>query len=371
MLLNTLKRFVREDDGMEMVEWAIVGVVFAVAAAAFWSDLADAINTALDDVEDCVDGTGCPAAPSDSVSLYRRSGRAISPDDNGYTDGNMSWPQGTFSDRKGNIWIANCGNDSVTFYPRGRHNRAINLVIPSTDDVKPFSIGIDIQGNAWVTGSHNNSVTIFSPDQELVEYKQDDGQLKRPMGVVSDSTGNMWISNSDWMDMACPQSATPDLGPGTDPSVAMYMNDADRTPHPGSPFTGGGLSLPWGIAVDGNDTVWVANFGFPFDTGDPDITPPWTDLNRVSHFCGTDPSKCPPGKQSVGGAISPNVSGYTSDALVRNTGIAIDLSGNVWLTNNWKEIPVQKNPGGNSIAVMIGAAKPVKTPLIGPVKAFH
>ncbi len=60
MLLNTIKRFVREDDGMEMVEWAIVGVVFAVAAAAFWSDLAGAINLALDDIEDCVDGTGCP-----------------------------------------------------------------------------------------------------------------------------------------------------------------------------------------------------------------------------------------------------------------------------------------------------------------------
>jgi hypothetical protein len=44
---------------MEMVEWAIVGVVFAVAAAAFWDDLATAINTALDDVESCVDGTGC------------------------------------------------------------------------------------------------------------------------------------------------------------------------------------------------------------------------------------------------------------------------------------------------------------------------
>ena len=28
-----------------------------------------------------------------------------------------------------------------------------------------------------------------------------------------------------------------------------------------SPFTGGGITLPWGIAVDGNDTVWVFNFG--------------------------------------------------------------------------------------------------------------
>jgi Flp pilus assembly pilin Flp len=65
MLLNTMKRFVREDDGMEMVEWAIVGVVFAVAAAAFWSDLAGAIDTALNDIETCVDGSGgcATAAP--------------------------------------------------------------------------------------------------------------------------------------------------------------------------------------------------------------------------------------------------------------------------------------------------------------------
>ena len=59
MLWNTLSRFVREDDGMEMVEWAIVGVVFAVAAAAFWGDLAGAINLALGDIESCVDGGTC------------------------------------------------------------------------------------------------------------------------------------------------------------------------------------------------------------------------------------------------------------------------------------------------------------------------
>ena len=51
MLWHTLKRLVREEDGMEMVEWAIVGVVFAVAAAAFWTDLATAVDGALLQVE--------------------------------------------------------------------------------------------------------------------------------------------------------------------------------------------------------------------------------------------------------------------------------------------------------------------------------
>ena len=50
-LWNLVKRFVREEDGMEMVEWAIVGVVFAVAAAAFWGSLAGSIDTALNSIE--------------------------------------------------------------------------------------------------------------------------------------------------------------------------------------------------------------------------------------------------------------------------------------------------------------------------------
>ena len=51
MLWHIVKRLVIEQDGMEMVEWAIVGVVFAVAAAAFWGDLATAIDAALGKIE--------------------------------------------------------------------------------------------------------------------------------------------------------------------------------------------------------------------------------------------------------------------------------------------------------------------------------
>ncbi len=51
------KRFLAEESGMEMVEWAIVGTVFAVAAAAGWSTLADAVNTAIGNVESEVSGS--------------------------------------------------------------------------------------------------------------------------------------------------------------------------------------------------------------------------------------------------------------------------------------------------------------------------
>jgi Flp pilus assembly pilin Flp len=41
---NLIARFVREEDGMEMLEWAIVAVVFAVAAIGAWQ----AVQTLID-----------------------------------------------------------------------------------------------------------------------------------------------------------------------------------------------------------------------------------------------------------------------------------------------------------------------------------
>ena len=58
---NAIKRFVASEDGMEMVEWSIVGVVFAVAAAFFWSELATRIDSALGLIENQIDPGG--AAP--------------------------------------------------------------------------------------------------------------------------------------------------------------------------------------------------------------------------------------------------------------------------------------------------------------------
>jgi Flp pilus assembly pilin Flp len=51
---GTFEKLIRGEDGMEMVEWAIVGVVFAVAAALFWGDLATNIDAALADIESMV-----------------------------------------------------------------------------------------------------------------------------------------------------------------------------------------------------------------------------------------------------------------------------------------------------------------------------
>ena len=52
--MKLFKQLLLNDDGMEMIEWAIVGVVFAVAAAAFRGTLAGSVDTALTSISGTV-----------------------------------------------------------------------------------------------------------------------------------------------------------------------------------------------------------------------------------------------------------------------------------------------------------------------------
>ncbi len=49
---NLITRFVREEDGMEFVEWALVATLFALAGSFAWGTLASTISGALGDVGD-------------------------------------------------------------------------------------------------------------------------------------------------------------------------------------------------------------------------------------------------------------------------------------------------------------------------------
>jgi len=308
------------------------------------------------------------AAPSDSVSLFRPDGTAISGPD-GYTQGNISWPMGTVSDHHGNIWVANCGNDSVTKIPRGDPTHAINIPLgpappPGEPQIKPFGAVIDAKGNLWTTNNRSNTISVVSPDGVLIETLSGtyNGRtvLSHPIGNALDSKGNVWVANSDWLDAPCPTNSM--LGTAANPSITLFRAK-ERTPYPGSPFTGGGVNLPWGITVDGDDTVWVFNFG-TVPPGMPSDLP-----TGISRFCGINTKTCPPG-MNVGDPISPDT-GYRTDALQRTTAGAVDPSGNLWLTNNWKiDANPFMNPGANAVVIAVGAAAPVQTPLIGPPVPF-
>jgi Flp pilus assembly pilin Flp len=44
---NAFVRFIKEEDGIEMLEWAVVAALFVGGGALIWGDLSDAVDTSL------------------------------------------------------------------------------------------------------------------------------------------------------------------------------------------------------------------------------------------------------------------------------------------------------------------------------------
>lgn len=319
-------------------------------------------------------GNGCMFTPEEqdaraqSVSKFSPNGNPISPSTVGNDLGGfmgagntINYPQGTVSDQEGNIWIASCNSDSVTQFPQGVPEEA--FVIQKTDNgdetivVAPFDIAIDPDGNAWVSGNESFNVAKFDPDGNLLVNVSGEEAMEagfnKPMGVATDGFGNLWVANSGFITIPCDGNDVPNLieiialtfDPDfMNPNASLIKVTSDGKPES---FKGGGLLIPWGIAVDGSSNVWLSNF----------------DGNTVSYFCGEDTSNCPPGVET-GDPIAPI--GYFFNGLKRSTSVEIDPSGNVWATNNWENLAIPANPGGDAMVVFIGAASPVAAPLIGP-----
>ena len=292
---------------------------------------------------------GCRNEPPHlSVSEFTPEGQPLSPDQTptspgGFTQGGIFWPQGTVSDRQGNIWIANCGNDTVTRYAHGDPNAFTSLTGLGLE--KPFDIAFNRRGQAFVTGNGNNAVAMLNRDGIPARSPITSGGLNKPLGIAADTRGNMWVTNSGVINMTCPGKASAKLTANF--SITMISSNGARVRN----FTGGGLKVPWGIAVDGNDNVWIANFAG----------------QRVAEFCGIKPVNCPLGTRT-GQPISP-ATGYGFNGLDRNTGLQIDPAGNIWICNNATtfDLPTPvRNLGGKQIVVYIGVAGPLQTPLIGP-----
>jgi streptogramin lyase len=326
--------------------------------------------------------------------LDLNTGRPLSPETGYNFGGQLGAMQGIITTPNGDVWALDNDKDQIVYLPKGDATKGRILgrtvdgkPVDGTLQVKtPFHLAVDQQDRIWVTNSGSNTVTRFpaSDPGKAEQIKVGYG----PRAVAIDSLGNAWINNTighpDTMeklafveeklkskveglfeDSASKANAQTKMWialydllvkyPGGD--VSMVRPDGTVLP----PFDGGkSIIAPWGIAIDGNDNVWVAN-----STG-----------RSVTELCGARPENCPPGKKT-GDPISPP-GGYIGGQKII-TDVAIDPAGNVWVANNWdrpdegmKEVPapaLSTRFGANGTVVFFGLAKPVHTPLIGPPPA--
>jgi DNA-binding beta-propeller fold protein YncE len=248
-------------------------------------------------------------------------------------------------------------------------------------------LAVDHQDRIWITNGNSDTVARFpSADPGKAELFK---VGLSPKGIAIDSAGNAWVNNfigdpglREKLELlaqkgiAFGKNLIDPKTSGADPQIALFHNlydiavanpggdvtllRPDGSEAPGSPFNGGAsINAPWGIAVDGNDNVWIANGGG----------------HSVTELCGVRVETCPPGHRT-GDPISPPQTGYRGHGLQILTDVAIDQAGNVWVANNWDlaqqgflqdpDPALSTRFGGNGFVVFFGLAKPVVAPLVGP-----
>lgn len=231
----------------------------------------------------------------------------------GEYSGGVSWPIALAADPNGNLWVANywsSGGETVTLLNSAGTPLSGSSGWGAGKLVLPTTIAVDANHNAWVGGQDGNSFVsrVAADGSSTVNYPCCNG----PSGIAADSNGNLWISN-------------------------FYGNDVSVLTTAGvlsaSGITAPSMAYPQGIAIDGAGNVWVANYY----------------SGTLAELAGADSG-------SVGSVLSP-ASGYGTDASLQKTyAIAIDASGNLWVSNF----------GNSTLTQFIGVAAPVKTPLAGP-----
>jgi hypothetical protein len=172
--------------------------------------------------------------------------------------------------------------------------------------VSGMETGIVVDDYIWLVNSTGTLTKMGETGTVIISPIGTAGPAAGFGGVAFDNSGAIWSVNN---------------------GVSGVLHTTN-TGGSAATYTGGGVNLPVGIAIDGSGQAWVAN----------------TD-NTLSVF------------SNAGGPISPS-SGYesatTHSASPLNTpsGIAIDSSGTVWVTDK----------GNGTVTKIFGAATPVVSP---------
>jgi len=251
-------------------------------------------------------------------------------------------------DQAGNVWAANEGNDSVSKCSSSGAPLS-GSGYTATGLKAPYALTLDGNGNVFTVNGNNTMTKLSSSGVEAGQFQQ--GALDFPYAVAVDRSQNVWVANYGYSNAVSklsnggtPAAANGYTGGGVSGAVGIAIDAGgnawvasfdhavlSKLSAAGSPLSGSGYTLPAGAAsilVDGDNTVWTANSD-----------------GSISRFSNTGTAITPP-------------TGFVSDGATAEVGIAIDLSGNVWTSDNYV----------NSLFEYIGAAAPTMVPLQVAVK---
>ena len=335
---------------------------------------------------DANDRVWATSTSGQTISLFDKNGKPLSPPEGYNFGGKISTMQGIIVTPNGDVWALDFGDDKVVYMPKGDPTK-VKFYCQSTDGKPnkdspcklkgPFHLAIDQQDRIWITNALGDTVTRFpASDPSKVEVFPTGGHSGKGMAI--DSKGNAWITNTAGsgltletklrllalkltdrpltaLDHAALQDVLDHPGLG---SVSMLRPDG--SPAPGSPFNPGSIWGAWAVSIDGNDHAWISNFA---------------PGGGLTELCGARTETCPAGMKT-GDPISPP-GGYKGGGMQLLVDASIDPAGDVWVSNNWQDPAscygkpdegVSTRCGGQASSFSTVLAKPVRAPQIGPAQ---
>jgi serine/threonine-protein kinase len=265
-------------------------------------------------------------AGSDSAGFVNGLGRAA----------RFNHPFGVAVDAAGNVYIADQGNSVIrkmdaatqvtTFAGIPGVTGSVNGADTIASFFKPFGVAADAAGNVYVADAGNNVIRVITPAGLVRTFAgtgaqgradgPDTATFNSPLGVAADGSGNLYVADygNDVVRKISPAGAVSTLA-GT--GAIGADNGAG---------TAATFDLPEGVAVDASGNVYVADNG-------NNLIRKITPTGIVSTLAGS------------GTAGSANGTG-TAASFNSPFGVAVDAAGNVYVADSGNNLIRKITPAG-------------------------
>jgi hypothetical protein len=257
----------------------------------------------------------------------------------------LASPSALALDSTNNLWVANSANASGTpcdalssVPPCGSISEllakdfsadGISFAPPAAKFDSLETIAVDKFGDIWTSNLTSNSVSELAANnqRDASNFAPSAAALDAPVAIALDNSQNVWVVNQTGGTGCHVSPISAPCGSVSELLAPTYETAANiASPH-------SGIVQPNSAAVDSAGNVWVSNFRG--GTGCNNAPP-----------CGSV-SELPAGN-FAGGAVAFAPPGA---AFVHPTLLALDASGNVWVTHF------------DGVSELLGAAAPVLTPI--------
>jgi DNA-binding beta-propeller fold protein YncE len=206
---------------------------------------------------------------------------------------------GVATDSKGNIWVADAENNRIQeFTEKGEFIRKFGTEGTGNGQLRlPFDVAVDSSGNVWVADGLNQRIQEFTETGTYVRQFAAGGYT---YGVAIDSKGNVWNTAEGFSAKIQEHTATGTL-------IRSFGNFGSGN---------GQVTELRGLTVDANGNVWVADSNHDLFKGGS--------YSRVEVFTETGVYEGQFG-----------VEGSGAGQMAFPFDVALDPSGNVWVTDNY------------------------------------